>query len=84
MSNTPHDHVVRHVFAHPEHARGQLQHMLPDALGAHVDWETLEHVPGSFVDSTLSDRHADLLYRVRVGERPLLCYLLLEHQSGAP
>lgn len=82
MSTTPHDDLVRHILSHPEHAAGELQHLLPAGLSARMDWSTLELVPGNFVDEALQGRYSDLLFRVQLGGHPAYLYLLFEHQSG--
>ena len=43
---------------------------------------TLEAIPGSFVDSDLRDRHADLLFQVSLSGRSALIHVLYEHQSA--
>jgi len=43
--------------------------------------EKLERRTGSFVDETLRERHADLLFWVPRGEGEVLVYVLFEHQS---
>jgi hypothetical protein len=81
MSTRPHDNLFRDTFEHPEHARGELAHLLGADLGARVDWSTLELVPGSFVNEELRDSHSDLLFRVLVAGHTAYIYLLFEHQS---
>jgi predicted transposase/invertase (TIGR01784 family) len=78
---TPHDSLFRDTFSNPEHARGLLRHMMKRSLAARFDWSTLRLIPGSFVGPTLRGRHCDLLYGVRCGDKEVLVYLLLEHQS---
>lgn len=79
----PHDRLFRHVFSEPEHAEGELRAVLPPELAARIDWTTLRLVPGSYVDETLSDLRSDVLFSATLGGRPVLLYLLLEHQSSA-
>lgn len=79
----PHDHLFRFVFSQPEHASGLLQAVLPGALSAGVDWTTLTAIPGSFIDSSLKELRSDLLFSAMVGERRVLFYMLLEHQSSS-
>ncbi|HQY65010.1 MAG TPA: Rpn family recombination-promoting nuclease/putative transposase [Polyangiaceae bacterium] len=93
MSRSPHDALFKHTFSDPRHAEGALRSVLPQGLSRRFAWDTLERVPGSFVDAKLKDRHTDLLFRVeRVDQVPLapgaseaprsaLVYLLFEHQS---
>ena len=82
MSTRPHDSLFHDTFEHPEHARGELQHLLGAQLAARVEWSTLELVPGTFVSEELRDSHSDLLFRVLLGGRPAYLYLLFEHQSS--
>jgi predicted transposase YdaD len=60
---TPHDALVRAVFSDPEHAAGELRHLLDPAFAARVVWSTLRLVSGSYVDENLRGRHTDLLGR---------------------
>ncbi len=56
--------------------------VLPAALSASIAWETLEALPGSFVDTELKDRHADLLFGVTLSGREARIHVLYEHQSA--
>jgi predicted transposase/invertase (TIGR01784 family) len=59
-----------------------LASVLPDEVVAAVDWSTLTLEPGSYVDAALRQSHSDLLFRVQAkGGRPVLVYVLVEHQS---
>ena len=85
---TPHDALVRAIFSDPEHAAGELRHVLDPAFAARVDWSGLRLVSGSYVDDNLRGRHTDLLFSARYaatsdeGESvEVLIYLLFEHQS---
>jgi predicted transposase YdaD len=79
----PHDLFVRYTFGHPERAAAELRATLPSHLVSAVDWDTLRPEPGSVVDPELRKTESDLLFsaRLRTG-RPLLLYVLLEHQSS--
>jgi predicted transposase/invertase (TIGR01784 family) len=83
MSAGDHDATFKAVFMHPEHARGALHAVLPTVFGEALDWSTLTHVPGSYVDSLLQSRHTDLLFTIawRGGGNSLV-YVLFEHQSS--
>ena len=85
---TPHDALVKAIFSHPEHAAGELRHLLDPAFAARVSWGTLRLVSGSYVDDSLRGRHTDLLYSVHYSRSDeegapveVLLYLLFEHQS---
>jgi predicted transposase YdaD len=84
---TPHDALVKAIFSDPEHAAGELRHLLDPAFAARVVWSSLRLVSGSYVDDTLRGRHTDLLFSANVlrdDEREtveVLLYLLFEHQS---
>lgn len=79
---SPHDALFKEIFSHPELARVELRAVLPAALSALVDWNSLRLEPGSFVEVRDRDRFADLMFGVRVAERPAFIYLLFEHQSS--
>lgn len=80
---TPHDSLFKATFSHPEHAVGELRHLLrKTTLAARIDWSTLRLCGGSFVDPTLRGRHSDLLFTARCGAKDIYIYLLLEHQSS--
>jgi hypothetical protein len=53
----------------------------PPAIAARIDFATLTHRPGSFVDSELAARHTDLLFSANLAGRPAYLHLLFEHQS---
>jgi predicted transposase YdaD len=80
---TPHDRFFRRVFADPEHATGELRAVLPPALAARLDWSSLRLLPATFVDPSLAELRADLLFGASVAGREVLIYVLLEHQSRA-
>ena len=80
-----HDALFKRAFAVPEHAAGELRSVLPAALLDALDLDRLEHVPGSFVDPKLRDRHTDLLFRAPLRGDPEVSayvYVVLEHQSS--
>jgi predicted transposase YdaD len=76
-----HDALFKHAFSNPEHARGVLATALPSEVAARIDFASLVPQPTTFVDATLEDRHADLLFSARIAGREGLLYLLWEHKS---
>ncbi|MSR46623.1 MAG: hypothetical protein EXS13_06115 [Planctomycetes bacterium] len=77
-----HDALVRTIFGLPQHAASELRAVLPAALLAQLDLDSLTRVEASFVDEALRSSAADLLYRVLLRDgRLALVYLLIEHQS---
>jgi len=85
MSN-PHDALFKGVLHHPEHARGALQAVVPAMLAEELDWLTLAHQPGSFVEPGMPGQHTDLLFSVewRDGRDEVPVFFLFEHQSTRP
>lgn len=81
MPPTPHDALFKATFSAPERAAELLRGALDPALAASIDWSSLALAPGSFVDEQLRSRHADLLFRVRLGAHTIHPYILLEHKS---
>ena len=79
----PHDSIFKQIFSQPQHAEGELRHVLPPELSQQVDWNSLRLEPGSFVDPKLAQRHTDLLYSARIGGRRAFVYFLFEHKASA-
>jgi hypothetical protein len=78
----PHDALFKAAFSQPDLARGQLQLVLPAALRDQLDFTTLQVADGSNVDRDLRRAQSDLLYGIHTRSgRPVLLYVLLEHQS---
>jgi hypothetical protein len=82
VNPSPHDAYFKAVFSQPENAVGELKAVLPPALLARLDLASARVVPGSFVDESLTTRHTDLLYEVRLAGSPAFLYVLFEHQSS--
>ncbi|MEZ4238745.1 MAG: Rpn family recombination-promoting nuclease/putative transposase [Myxococcota bacterium] len=62
--------------------RAHFRAALPVVVAEAARWETLELVPGSFVDEELVQVHSDVLHRVALhGGGELWLYVLFEHQS---
>ncbi len=79
----PHDLFARYTFGHPERAAAELRAVLPSHVVSEVDWESLRRESGSVVDPELRETESDLLFTARLRSgRPLLLYVLLEHQSS--
>jgi predicted transposase YdaD len=77
-----HDLFARYTFGHPERAAAELRAVLPAHVVSEVDWSSLRREPVSVVDPELRETESDLLFTARLHTgRPLLLYVLLEHQS---
>lgn len=82
MTSRPHDALFKAAFERPEHAGSLLRSILPAPLCAVIDWQTLEHQPGSFIDPKLADHHCDLLFSAKLSDNSIAWfYVMLEHQS---
>ncbi|MCU1640474.1 MAG: uncharacterized protein JWN03_749 [Nocardia sp.] len=79
--SNPHDAYFRQVLARPADVAGELRVVLPNAVAARVDWDTLVLQPCSFVSQHLRSRYSDLLFRTRLDGHDAFVYLLIEHQS---
>jgi predicted transposase/invertase (TIGR01784 family) len=85
MLPNPHDALFKAVLGKPEHARGVLRAVMPPALAAALDWQSLTLRPGNFVDLALKEQHTDLLYSATWHDGgELLVYFLFEHLSAPP
>jgi predicted transposase YdaD len=82
-----HDKLFKAVFSEPANAVAHFERFLPAEITAALDLGCAQHVPGSFVDEALSERHTDLLYRIPWRREPgregneVLLFVIFEHQS---
>ncbi|NJK31434.1 MAG: Rpn family recombination-promoting nuclease/putative transposase [Deltaproteobacteria bacterium] len=90
MTAQPHDSIFKAVFSRTENAAGLLRGILSTNLASHpslaelagaLDWSTLTLQPGSFIDEQLKPSHTDLLFSIQIAGKPVLVYVLVEHQS---
>ncbi|MGI5216840.1 Rpn family recombination-promoting nuclease/putative transposase [Nocardia sp. CA-290969] len=79
--SNPHDALFRYVMSRSVDVAGELRAVLPAALVARVDWDSLALEPGSYVSTGLRSRYSDVLFRARIDGRNSYIYLLVEHQS---
>ena len=77
-----HDALVRRALGDPATARAWLQARLPEAVAQHLNFATLQRMPGSFVDEALQRSETDVLFEARgASGLPVHVYVLVEHQS---
>jgi predicted transposase YdaD len=77
----PHDTGYKLLFSHPEMVRDLLLGYVPGEWIGDADFSTLEHVNGSYVSESERQRHDDMVWRLKVKDRWLWVYLILEFQS---
>ncbi len=77
----PHDSLFRQVWSDPENARGFLSAWLPGETVSVMNMDTLEICRDSYVSKSLRTYYSDILYKVRLADRPGYVYLLFEHKS---
>jgi predicted transposase/invertase (TIGR01784 family) len=76
-----HDTGYKLLFSHPEMVRDLLTGYVPGEWIAEADFATLEKINASYVSETLKQRHDDVVWRVKLKNRWLWVYLVLEFQS---
>ena len=81
MTGTAHDTGYKLLFSHPEMVRDLLTGYMPGAWLSQADFSTLERVNASYVSENERQRHDDMVWRLKVGQRWVWVYLLLEFQS---
>ena len=75
------DQSYRQIFSHPEIVEELLQGFVHEKWVHKVDFSTLEKHNGRYVSDDLRDREDDIIWRVKVQERWIYLYLLIEFQS---
>lgn len=76
-----HDSGYKQLFGHPQMVRDLLRAFVPGPWLKGARFDTLERLNASFVSDTQQHRHSDMVWRLRVGQRWVWVYLLLEFQS---
>ena len=76
-----HDNGYKLLFSHAEMVEELLRGFVREDWGDQVDFHTLKRVNGSYVSEELRDRHDDVVWRVKLRDRWLYVYLLIEFQS---
>lgn len=84
MVDHPHDALFKQTFSDVVNAAAELRAVLPSAVVAALDWDSLRLESGSSVGVEESPRHCDLLFSVsrRGGGDRALVFVLFEHQSS--
>lgn len=77
-----HDKFYRGYMINKKAARELIMHYAPEEWRAQMNLATLAYCKTDFVEPSLKNKHADILYSVEMKNgRSGYCYLLIEHQS---
>jgi len=76
-----HDAAYRRLFSHPELIRDLLLGFVPEPWVKDLEFDSLERVNAFFVDDRLRRRESDVIWRIRLRDRWVYIYVLLEFQS---
>ena len=79
--HTPHDKLFKRSMCIPEVAKDFLKMHLPDDIRNKIDYTTIEVLPETYIDESLSHHQVDALFKVRYNGSDLLIYALVEQQS---
>jgi predicted transposase YdaD len=78
-----HDLGYKQLFAYPELVRDLLAGFTPFACFRDLGPSAFERINASYVSEQFSERHGDMVWRVRIADQVVYVYLLLEFQSHA-
>ena len=76
-----HDRHYRYLFSHPGFVQRLLETFVEETFVADLDFSTLRHLEGRFVDEAFAGREADAVWSVQFRGRPVYIFLLMEFQS---
>ena len=80
--NSPHDKLIKSVFANEENAIEFFSKQLPQELVQSFNMNSLKVEPGNFVDHNLKQYQSDLLFSIKtIDSKPVFIYILFEHKS---
>ncbi|MDZ7878196.1 MAG: Rpn family recombination-promoting nuclease/putative transposase [Saprospiraceae bacterium] len=77
----PHDKLIRNALKRREVTVNLLQKAIPEKFSAKIDFESLILENTSFIDASLDDHYADLVYSCKYGNQAILISFLFEHKS---
>ncbi len=78
----PHDRLFKWTFSQRKHAAGLLRAILPKDVVAAVNWSSLKLESGTYVSKALRQRHSDLVFSVKVRDKTVYVYVLVEQQRA--
>lgn len=80
--NHPHDRLFKATFSDPDVMTSFIEDLFPPDLAKAIDTNSLQLSNGSFIDDTLEEHFADLVYQCSLRDGSTLTIaLLLEHKS---
>lgn len=79
----PNQALTEETFADRPQAIAFFKSHLPPGIAAKADWASLTELPWSFTKPSPEEEASDLLFKVNIGGRDALLYLVFEHQSTA-
>ena len=83
LSPTPHDAFWKANLTDPQRAKKLIETHLSQEIVKHTDFTTLEAKPTQFIQKNLRSMSSDVLYSVKIKNKPAYIYFLWEHQSTA-
>jgi predicted transposase/invertase (TIGR01784 family) len=78
----PHDKLIRNALKRREVTINLLQKAIPEKFSAKIDIESLILENTSFIDASLEEHYADLVYSCKYGKEPIFITFLFEHKSS--
>jgi predicted transposase YdaD len=79
-----HDHGYKLLFSAPRMVEDLIRGFVREPWVEQLDFSTLERVSSVHLSEDLRERVNDMVWRVRLGQRWLYLYIILEFQSSAP
>ncbi len=77
-----HDKFFKESFSRKETVKGLIQELFPEALRSNINIESLELTKNSFIDETLNEHFADLVYLCEYqSKQKIRISFLFEHKS---
>jgi predicted transposase/invertase (TIGR01784 family) len=78
----PEEPLTEETFADRPRAIAFFKSHLPPGIAAKADWASLTELPWSFTELSPEEDASDLLFKVNIGGRDALLYLVFVHQSA--
>ena len=76
-----HDLFVRIILEEIENSKSFLKEYLPAELSEKMNFDSLEIKKDSFITSEYREYFSDMLYQIKLNNKPVEIYILFEHKS---
>ncbi len=80
--NTPHNNFFINYFSNTDNLKELIKFLLPEELRKKLDFNSLDIIKDSFVNTDLKEYYSDLIANCKLNGKDIYVYILFEHKSS--